>query len=76
MMSAQEALAIEQVKTLRPGTVLRLDETPSRKIRLDDTGLDTTELLISLARQAVKAVEADHAADWRRFLAHAPVAPR
>jgi len=72
LMSAQEALAIDQVRTLRPGGFLRVDATPPRKIILDDTTAATTELLTALASQAVIDVETSQGADWRRFLAHTP----
>lgn len=72
MMSAQEAFAIEQVRNLRPGCYLRIDASPGRKIPLDDVSDPTSELLVTLAGQAVTTLEAEQASAWRRFLAHRP----
>lgn len=72
LMSAQEALAIDQVRTLRPGGFLRVDETPPAKIILDDVMPATTELLIALAQSACESVQSDRMAEWRRFMAHTP----
>lgn len=74
IMTAQEALAIEQVRSLRPGTFLRVDASPAAPIGLDDVSQTATEQIVELSRQAVQQVRQAAAADWRRFLAHA-VAP-
>ncbi len=74
IMTAQEALVVEQVRSLRPGTFLRVDASPAAPISLDDVSQQATEQIIELARQAVQQVRQAAAADWRRFLAHA-VAP-
>ena len=72
MMSAQEALAVDQVRTLRPGAFMRIDATPDHKIALDDTGDEATGLLVSLADRAVADTLEMGSAEWRRFLAHTP----
>ena len=69
-MSAQEALAIDQVRILRPGGFLRVDETPPTKTILDDVKPATSELLIALAQSACAAVQSERATEWRRFMAH------
>jgi patatin-like phospholipase/acyl hydrolase len=71
IMSAQESLAIDQVRCLRPGGFLRIDATPATPIGLDDVSVKATEQIIGLAQQAVQNVRQAHTPDWRRFLAHA-----
>ncbi len=72
LMCAQEALVVEQIRTLRPGGYLRIDASPPTKIILDDVSPATTQLLKRLALEAVAAIEAERAPDWRQFLAHLP----
>ena len=69
IMTAQEALAIDQVQSLRPGTFLRVDATPAAPVRLDDVSPRATRQIVDLAHQALQQVRQTHAADWRRFLA-------
>lgn len=70
LMSAQEALAIDQVRILRPGGFLRVDETPPTKIILDDVKPATSQLLIALAQRACASAQSERATEWRRFMAH------
>lgn len=70
LMSAQEALSVEQVRTLNPGSYLRIDAKPINQIELDDVTDGTTQALRSLAYRAVDDVQAGQTAAWRRFLAH------
>ncbi len=76
IMSAQEALAIEQAQRLHPGSFLRIDERTARPIGLDDVSRTSTERLIALAKQAIQRVELEHSAAWRRFVAHSIDAQR
>lgn len=68
IMTAQEALAIDQVQSLRPGTFLRINATPAAPIDLDDVSPRATRQIVDLAQQAVQQVRQTQAADWRRFL--------
>jgi predicted acylesterase/phospholipase RssA len=70
IMAAQEELAIDQVRCLRPGTFLRIDAVPPKRISLDDVSPEVTERLAALARNAVDEAKEYRLADWRRFLAH------
>lgn len=70
IMSAQEALAIDQVRCLRPGTFLRVDATPSQPISLDDVSPQVTERLIALAQSALESTRQARMPEWRRFLVH------
>lgn len=71
IMSAQESLAIDQVRCLHPGSFLRIDAKPATPIGLDDVSVKATEQIIGLAQQAIQNVRQAHTPDWRRFLAHA-----
>lgn len=70
IMTAQEALAIDQVRCLRPGTFLRIDAKPARRIELDDTSAVATKMIVELAQKAVEYTKQTRAAEWRQFLAH------
>jgi predicted acylesterase/phospholipase RssA len=71
IMKAQEALAIDEVECLSPGTFLRVDATPAEPIRTDDVTAQTTNHLIDLAQRAIQNVKQAHGPAWRHFLAHA-----
>jgi patatin-like phospholipase/acyl hydrolase len=68
IMDAQVALALEQVKRLSPGSILRIDRRPSRHIGLDDVSDRARDELLALADQAVDEVFASR--EWRRIIAH------
>jgi uncharacterized protein len=70
IMTAQEALAIDQVYSLRPGTFLRVDASPAAPIGLDDVSQTATEQIINLSHQALQQVRQASVADLRRFVAH------
>ncbi|WP_292531090.1 CBASS cGAMP-activated phospholipase [Methylocystis sp.] len=70
IMTAQEALAINQVRCLRPGTFLRIDAKPAQRIELDDTSTVATKTIIELAQKAIENTRQTQAAEWRRFLAY------
>jgi len=70
IMGAQEALAIDQVRSLHPGTFLRIDQTPAEPIGLDDVSSRSTERLVALAKQAIEHIALQRAAEWRSFLAY------
>jgi len=72
IMSAQEILALRQAEALGPGTFMRIDAKPPEPIALDTVDTPTTELLVTLAHQAVNKVKGTRAEDVRRFLAHVP----
>ena len=69
IMTAQEALAIDQAQSLNPGTFLRVNATPAAPIGLDDLSQKATRQLMDLAQQALQQVRQTRTADWRRFLA-------
>lgn len=70
IMTAQEALATDQVRCLQPGTFLRLNAVPAEPIGLDDISPKASEQLVALAKRAVEEVRQVHAQEWRRFLSH------
>lgn len=70
IMTAQETMAIDQVRCLRPGTFLRIDAKPARRIELDDTGAVATKTITELAERAVDNTRQTQGADWRRFLGY------
>jgi uncharacterized protein len=70
IMSSQEALAIDQVRCLHPGTFLRIDATPAYSIGLDEVGKLATDELSDLAQSAIEDIRQNKAPEWRRFLAH------
>jgi patatin-like phospholipase/acyl hydrolase len=70
IMTAQEALAIDQVRCLHPGTFLRIDATPAQRIEMDDVSAKTTERITALAQQAIEHTRQTRAPEWRHFLAH------
>jgi uncharacterized protein len=68
ILVAQETLAVDQVRRLRPGTFLRIDARPVRPIGLDDVGEAASNELLRLANDAVEDVRTSSALkDWRRF---------
>ncbi len=68
ILVAQETLAVDQVRRLRPGTFLRIDARPARPIDLDDVGEAATDELQRLARDAMTAIRTGPTLkDWRRF---------
>lgn len=70
IMTAQEALAIDQVRCLRPSTFLRIDATPPVPIKLDDTSAKATEMIIALAQSAIEHIQHTQKSEWRRFLSY------
>jgi hypothetical protein len=69
IFSAQESLAVDQARGLRPGSCLRIDGTPPSPIRLDDVSEDVTAQLRALALEAVEDASRSDAPLWRRFAA-------
>jgi patatin-like phospholipase/acyl hydrolase len=68
ILVAQETLAVDQVRRLRPGTFLRIDARPVRPIGLDDVGEAASNELLRLAHDEVDNVRTSSALkDWRRF---------
>jgi len=70
IMDAQAALAADQVDSLGPASVLRINRRPARHITLDDVAPATAIELLNLADQAADSAAAEQATAWRRILAH------
>lgn len=70
IMTAQEELAISQVRALAPATFLRLDMTPSRKIELDEVSEGATSLLISLAGKCLEDLSSGDRQTMQMFKAN------
>jgi predicted acylesterase/phospholipase RssA len=70
IMDSQSALIADQLDTLGPASVLRIDRRPARTISLDDIAPATAIELVGLADSAVEDVLAAQTDAWHRFLTH------